>query len=64
MRCEGRTILSLVFRQIPAKILVESVAREHPGGLPGWSAVTTSPYTKSGKIGITFFHDDWYPEEG
>lgn len=61
-RVWGRTILSLRRMQVPALVLHESVARAHPQGLPAWDATITSPYTKSGTIGVTIFHNDYFPE--
>lgn len=58
-RVWGELILRLHPMQVPAKVLIESVALAHPEGLPAWDATITSPHTKSGTIGITIFHGEY-----
>lgn len=62
MRVWGRTVISARRTIVPTCVLIDSVARKHPNGLPAWDAVISSPYTKSGKIAATVFDYD-VPDE-
>lgn len=53
----GRRIKSISPYTVPACVLHESIARQHPGGLPGFSV----DYVGGG--GITLFVGDPVPEE-
>jgi len=62
-RIWGRLVVALRPVQVPAHVLVDCVAKENPAGLPAWDATITSPYTKSGTIGVTIFHNEYFPEQ-
>jgi hypothetical protein len=56
----GRCVTQLVPYQVPARVLHESVAAQHPEGLPAWVA-NLGPTSKSGPIEMTIFLDDDVP---